>query len=177
MFEYQIYRSNSLRAILKIDWCVLLFRVKMAACWDEYRLGGHGDGRTTWIMLLLTLAVFFIFLGDHFKLEKTCWRPMMMEWRRRRDEKGRDYRRRRDERDENDPRGGREWIRMARGVVQLLAIEYGTVGASRDAETTTTFALCTRFLASYTQPFVFFVTPSWFLGTWQCVNQPSNGWT
>ena len=66
---------------------------------------------------------------------------------------------RRKRRDENAPMGGREWIRMARGVLQLLAIEYGIVVASRDAETTTTLAFCTRFLASYMKPFVFLCHP------------------
>jgi hypothetical protein len=58
---------------------------------------------------------------------------------------------------------------MVWGVLQLLAIEYGIVVTSRDAETTTTIALhcllafLTLYGESYIQPSVLFVNPSWVL--------------
>jgi hypothetical protein len=59
---------------------------------------------------------------------------------------------------------------MARGVLQLFAIEYGIVVTSRDAETTTTtialhclLAFLTLYGESYMQSSVLFVNPSWFL--------------
>jgi hypothetical protein len=64
---------------------------------------------------------------------------------------------------------------MARGVLQLLAIEYGIVVASRDAETTTTLAFCTRFLASFTQPFVFLCHP-FLVSRNMAMREPTEQW-
>ncbi len=61
---------------------------------------------------------------------------------------------------------GYEW---RRGILHLLAIEYGIVVTSRDTETTTTIALhcllafLTLYGESYIQPSVLFVNPSWVL--------------
>ncbi len=62
---------------------------------------------------------------------------------------------------------GYEW---RRGFLHLLAIEYGIVVTSRDAETTTTtialhclLAFLTLYGESYIQPSVLFVNPSWVL--------------